>query len=90
MLYLGIIVILRYFVAMWLCVEVIVKSSAYDIILIFTGFVGVSFRFVGVSPCGRGALWEWGGTSGVCGVLYPRPRPWVGSFVPPLGISYSY
>ena len=27
--------------------------------------------------CGRGALWEWEGTSVGCTVLYPRPRPWV-------------
>ena len=41
----------------------------------------------GAAPCGMGALWEWEGTSWGCGVLYPRRRPWVWCFVPPLGIS---
>ena len=30
-----------------------------------------------ITPCGRGALWEWEETGVGCGVLYPRLRPWV-------------
>ena len=29
------------------------------------------------APCGRGALWEWEGTSLGCGDLYTRLWPWV-------------
>ena len=34
------------------------------------------------TPCGRGALWEWEGTSVGCGVLYLRVRPALGVKLP--------